>query len=190
MSRVVVQLALAGGMPRPLNGHCPSLFGVWLRERIASIAIDWPAVGFHRIELLADGVRLVLLPRAATPSEAVGLAIARAVRLEVEAAALACCGLESGAALWQGHTVVIVERLKLKSGWGLGAQDDSPAKQPPAPSPQPFSLAPHPAPVYDRTLASRITASNKNTAFIDHAASIGDSISFPPIAFMICVPVR
>ena len=113
MSRVVVQLALASGIPRPLIGRCPSLFGVWLRERIASIAIDWPAVGFHRIELLTDGVRLVLLPRATMPSEAVGLAIARAVREEVQAAALACCGLRDGV-VWGSHTVVIVEENPTK----------------------------------------------------------------------------
>jgi len=105
MSRIVVQLALAAGMPRPLNGRCPSLFGVWLRERIASIAIDWPAVGFHRIELMADGVRLALQAPAATPPEAVGLAVARAVRVEVESAALACCGLPSGI-IWDNATVV------------------------------------------------------------------------------------
>ena len=110
MSRVVVQLALAAGMPRPLNGRCPSLFGVWLRERIASIAIDWPAVAFHRIELLADGVRLLLLARAATPPDVVGLAIARAVRLEVQSAALACCGLQRGT-IWDDATVVIVEEV-------------------------------------------------------------------------------
>jgi hypothetical protein len=119
MSRIVVQLALAAGMPRPLNGRCPSLFGGWLRERVASMAIDWPAVGFHRIELVADGVRLALQARDATPPEAVGLAVARAVREEVESAALACCGLRSGEALWRGHTVVIVDRQEANSGWGL-----------------------------------------------------------------------
>jgi hypothetical protein len=107
MPRIVVQLALAAGMPRPLNSRCPSLFGGWLRERIASIAIDWPAVGFHRIELLPDGVRLVLLPQAGTPLEAVGLAIARAVRVEVESAALSSCGLQHGV-MWDDHIIVIV----------------------------------------------------------------------------------
>ena len=173
MSRIVVQLGLAGGMPRPLIGRCPSLFGVWLRERIASIAIDWPAVGFHGIELLPDGVRLVLLARGATPSEVVGLAIARAVRVEVESAALAWCGLQRGT-IWDDATVVIVERLGCEQrlgavGWGLGAaplaksasriirQLESCTEQP-----QPQPIAPSRCSAfYDLTLASRITANQK-----------------------------
>ena len=108
MSRVVIQLGLASGMPGPLNGGCASLFGVWLRERIASIVIDWPAVGFQRIEVLPDGVRLTLIPRADMPPEAVGVAIARTIRTEVHAAALACCGLKRGA-VWSEETLVIVD---------------------------------------------------------------------------------
>ena len=114
MVRVLVQLELAAGMPRPLNGRGrASLFGIWLRERVVSIALDWPAIGFHHIDLLPDGVRLVLVPPAAMLSEAVGLAIARAVRTEVESAALACCGLRDGV-VWSSHIVVIVEENPTK----------------------------------------------------------------------------
>ena len=118
MVRVLVQLELAAGMPRPLNGRGrASLFGIWLRERVVSIALDWPAIGFHHIDLLPDGVRLVLVPPAAMLSEAVGLAIARAVRTEVESAALACCGLRDGV-VWQSSTVVVVGRETIANGDG------------------------------------------------------------------------
>ena len=59
--------------------------------------------------MLRDGIRILLLPQAAAPPVAVGLAIARAIRTEVQAAALACSGLPDGEAVWQGHTVLIVE---------------------------------------------------------------------------------
>src|SRR5690242_20061595 len=108
---LLVELRLASGMPRPLFGETASLFGIWLLERIASLAIDWPAVGFHRIVLLPDGVRLTLVPRFPVPAAVVGFAIGRAVRAEVEAAALKCCGLEDGGPVWSGETVVIVEPL-------------------------------------------------------------------------------
>lgn len=110
MERVLVQLELAAGMPRPLHGRCPSLFGVWLRERIVSISLDWPAVGFHRIELLPDGVRLLLFtPRIGVPPDVTGLAVARAIRGEVQSAALAYCGLREGDAVWRETTVRMVE---------------------------------------------------------------------------------
>ena len=44
--------------------------------------------------------------------------------------------------------------------------------------------------IYDRTRAIRTTASTKNIPFMDHAATSCDTMSLPPIAFMIWMPVR
>ena len=111
MVRVMVRLALAPGVPRPaLADGSNSLFGAWLVERIASIALDWPAVGFCRIDVQPTGVDLVLTARAGAPPVAVGAAIAHAIRTEVQAAALACCGLEDGAPLWGAETMILEER--------------------------------------------------------------------------------
>lgn len=110
MVRMMVRLALAPAMPRAaLADGRNSLFGGWLVERITSIALDWPAVGFCRIDVQPDSVALILTARAGAPPVAVGAAVARAIRTEVQTAALACCGLADGAALWRAETVIVVE---------------------------------------------------------------------------------
>lgn len=110
MPRVVVQLDLASSVAQlRLGTGSVSLFGAWIAERIASLAIDWPGVAFHRIDLTARGVQLTLIPRVGMSPVAVGLAIARAIRTETQAAALSCCGLKAGRNLWDSQTVVIVQ---------------------------------------------------------------------------------
>ena len=43
------------------EGGRPTDFGILIRERIASLAIGWPEVGFHRIELEPREVRVALI---------------------------------------------------------------------------------------------------------------------------------
>jgi hypothetical protein len=109
MPRVVIQFNLAATAPPVVakNG-LPSAFGRWIGERIAHTAVEWPGVEFHHVEVLPEGVRVALVSPPGIPSAAVGVAVARALRSEIHAAALRSCGLQCGSAIW-GKTLVFRE---------------------------------------------------------------------------------
>jgi hypothetical protein len=91
MSRVLVRLAFAPGAPRcalstPL-GERRAPFGTWLRERVASLALDWPAIAIHQQHHSPVGVELVLLPGRGLPPLVSGRALARAAERELSVAA-------------------------------------------------------------------------------------------------------
>ena len=105
MVGVEVVLVLAEGMPGPLGvGGRASLFGIWLRERIVSVSLDWPCVAFHRVELTSNGVQLLLRGPRGVPPEAAGTAIARAIQREIQASALRSSGLTTGRELLKRTT--------------------------------------------------------------------------------------
>lgn len=91
MPRVLVRLAFTPEAPRcalrTLAGERRAPFGTWLRERVASLALDWPAVAIHQQHHSAAGVELVLLPRRGLPPLVCGRALARAAERELSVAA-------------------------------------------------------------------------------------------------------
>jgi hypothetical protein len=54
-----------------------------LRERIASLALDWPAVGFLKIEPGDGELRVTLATRGRLPAWVTALAVRRAIRREL-----------------------------------------------------------------------------------------------------------
>ena len=60
MRRIQIRIPVTHGDSLLWNCDRPTDLGVLLRERIASLAIDWPEVGFDRIEVMQDEVRVTL----------------------------------------------------------------------------------------------------------------------------------
>lgn len=61
-------------------------FGRWMLERVASAMLDWPAVAFHRVELTASGLELVLIAGEHAPARAQFEAVATAFSRELDLA--------------------------------------------------------------------------------------------------------
>lgn len=59
-------------------------FGAWLRERVASLVLDWPAVGFHRIDITPSGLELLVVAGNHADPRAQFLAVLRAVERATE----------------------------------------------------------------------------------------------------------
>lgn len=157
----------APGLTHPGRPAHLSRFGRWLRDRIAMMPPQWPAVAFHRLGFVGSAVRLVLCLRHPAPPLVVGLAVARVLQRETAEAARAAGWLEEGVPLWRvGGTVVVAVTSRPERSEGSASSG------------------------YDRTRRSRMTATIRNTMFIDQAANHGATSSLPPTAFMIWMPVR
>jgi hypothetical protein len=94
MRRALVRLTIAPLMP-PLVRRLPqgtvlTPFGRWMRERIASMVPDWPAVGFHRIEMTAAGLELLLVAGGHARAEAQFAAVMHALWRETTRGARRC----------------------------------------------------------------------------------------------------
>lgn len=94
MRRALVRFDIAASLP-PLVRRLPegvvlAPFGRWLRERVASSVPDWPAVGFHRIEITAAGLELLLVAGGHVRSEAQFAAVMRAVWRDTTRGAVRC----------------------------------------------------------------------------------------------------
>lgn len=92
MHRGLLRLVIAPGLP-PLVEHLPggtvlTPFGCWMRERVASLIPDWPAVGFHRLEITALGLDLHLRAGDHSRATAQFAAVLAAVRRETARAAV------------------------------------------------------------------------------------------------------
>ncbi len=91
MARVLVRLTLVPWAPPPVvrrvEGEQVAPFGRWLRERIASTALDWPKMAFHRVHLTPRSLELVVITPAAAPALPGALLVARAVARELDLAA-------------------------------------------------------------------------------------------------------
>lgn len=86
MPRVILQFSLAAPLAATGDHGHPSLLGAWIRERIASAAIDWPGVAFDHIRICKHDVRLGIIPPPHIPPAVVGIAIARAITNEINSA--------------------------------------------------------------------------------------------------------
>lgn len=145
-----------------------SRFGRWLREQIGITPPQWPAVVFHRLGFVGSEVRLVLCLRHPAPPLVVGLAVARALQRDTAEAARSAGWLALDQKLW----------LETKTQVWCSIDHRS-------------SMIDQRAGLrYDRTRRSRMTATIRNTMFIDQAANHGATSSLPPTAFMIWMPVR
>ena len=94
MRRALVRFTIAPDLP-PLIQRLPEAtilapFGRWLRERVASHIPDWPAVGFHRIEITADGLEVLLVAGGHARAEAQFVAVMRAVWRDTTRGAVRC----------------------------------------------------------------------------------------------------
>ena len=94
MPRALARFTIAPARP-PLVYHLPdgvvlAPFGRWLRERVASAVPDWPAVGFHRIDLTAAGLDLLLVAGRHARAEAQFAAVMRAVWRDTSRGAVRC----------------------------------------------------------------------------------------------------
>jgi hypothetical protein len=88
MARALLRLTVAAGTPPlRLDGRLAP-FGCWLREQVASLVPDWPAVGFHRIEITQAGVELLLVAGSHADPRAQFLAVLRAVERRTERGAI------------------------------------------------------------------------------------------------------
>jgi hypothetical protein len=91
MARILIRLTLMSSAPAPLMPRPTSdtlaPFGRWLRERVGSAALDWPAVALHRLHFTPCTMELVLLADPATPPLSSGLGLARALARELDLAA-------------------------------------------------------------------------------------------------------
>lgn len=94
MRRALVRFTIAASSPplvrRLPEGTVPASFGRWLRERVASSVPDWPAVGFHRIEITAAGLELMLVAGGHARAEAQFAAVMRAVWRDTTRGAVRC----------------------------------------------------------------------------------------------------
>lgn len=154
-------------------------FGRWLRERIASARLDWPSVAFHRLRLTPDCCTLTLIPAAHAPPLLSALLIGRALAIELELAAGRAGWIERGAALWQAEDRgPRTEHSRAPRLSVIGSRSSDLGHR--------ISVIG----LYDLTLRNSTTATSRKTAFIAHAAAVGSRYPLPPIAFMICVPVR
>ena len=118
MIRTLVRLSLAPAGPSPLvrgfAGEILTPFGRWLRERVASAAIDWPDVAFHRVHLTATSLEVVVLLRPGIPPHRGAQEVARALARELDLAARRTGWsrgmLWSDVALWTGDEVMSAPR--------------------------------------------------------------------------------
>ena len=111
MPRALVRLTTAPDAP-PLLTELPegtvlAPFGRWLRERIASMVPDWPAIAFHRIECIDDGVEVLLIAGPRLRSAHSFAAVVEAIRLDTARGARRC-GWTRGE-LWQRTELVSEE---------------------------------------------------------------------------------
>jgi hypothetical protein len=108
--RTLVRLSLTPSGPSPLTrgfaGEILTPFGRWLRERVASAAIDWPDVAFHRVHLTSTSLEVVVLLRPGIPPHRGAQEVARALARELDLAARRTGWsrgvLWSDVALWTG----------------------------------------------------------------------------------------
>jgi hypothetical protein len=170
-SRVLLCFTLSPTAPALAWGDVPtraSPFGRWLHQQVTATSRQWPVVAFQRLRFLGSEVRLVVCCRHPAPCLMVGLVVARTLQRETTEAARAVGWIEPDQKLWlEGRTLVwcaIDHRSSM-------IDDRSVVR-------------------YDRTRRSRMTATMRNTMFIDQAANQGATNSLPPTAFMIWMPVR
>lgn len=113
MIRTLVRLSLTPAGPTPLvrgfAGEVLTPFGRWLAERVASVAVDWPDVAFHRVQVTATALEVVVLLAPGVPPHRGALALARALARELDVAARRSGWsrgmLWSDVALWTGDGV-------------------------------------------------------------------------------------
>lgn len=84
MARALLRLTAAAGTPPLLENGRLAPFGAWVRERVASLVLDWPAVGFHRIEITTMGLEVILVAGHHADARAQFLAVLRAVERATE----------------------------------------------------------------------------------------------------------
>src|SRR5690606_32805691 len=89
------------------EGRVLTPFGRWLRERISSMVPDWPAIAFHRIECIEDGVEVLLIAGPRLPAVPQFAAVVEAIRLDTARGARRC-GWTRGE-LWLGTELVSEE---------------------------------------------------------------------------------
>lgn len=87
MARALLRLTAAAGTPPLVENGRLAPFGAWVRERVASLVLDWPAVGFHRIDVTARGLELLLVAGQHAEPRAQFLAVLRAVERATERSA-------------------------------------------------------------------------------------------------------
>lgn len=91
MPRILLRLTLARAVPPPViprpGGEVVTPFGRWVRERVASAALDWQGVAVHHVHLTPATVELVLLTDGAVPPLPSALTIARSLARELDLAA-------------------------------------------------------------------------------------------------------
>jgi hypothetical protein len=80
--QIEVRVIAAPGAPSMGCQDRLSDLGCLLRERVASMALDWPALGFLRIEPERHTLRIVLAVPRCVPAMVAAAAVARAIRRE------------------------------------------------------------------------------------------------------------
>ena len=127
MRRALLRFTVAADLP-PLVRRLPegavlAPFGRWLRERVASSIPDWPAVGFHRIEITDAGLELLLVAGGHARAEAQFAAVMRAVWRDTTRAEVRC-GWTS-AEVWCAAEVVREARSERQEARGDDLRLDS-----------------------------------------------------------------
>jgi hypothetical protein len=128
--RTLLRLSLTPAGPAPLvrgfAGEILTPFGRWLRERVASAAVDWPDVAFHRVHLTATSLEVVVLLRPGIPPHRGAQEVARALARELDLAAQRTGWsrgvLWSDVALWTGDEVGSAARAS-QQYHGQGEED-------------------------------------------------------------------
>ncbi len=91
MQRGLLRLSIAPDLPalvhRQPGGVVLAPLGRWLMERVASQVPDWPQVGFHRLEVTAYGIELLLVAGDRLVAEPVFAAVLEAIRSDTDRAA-------------------------------------------------------------------------------------------------------
>lgn len=88
MARALLRLTAAAGHPPLRHEGRLAPFGCWLREQVASLVLEWPAVGFHRVEITSHGLELLLVSGSHAEPRAQFLAVLRAVERQTERGAI------------------------------------------------------------------------------------------------------
>lgn len=123
MQRGLLRFTVSPGLPPLIHRHPGGVLlaplGRWLSERIASQVPDFPAIGFHRLEVTPEGVELLLVASDRIDAPVAFAHVMAVIRRDTDGAARRSgWGTDR---IWQDAELVMERRLRAVGRLGPGA---------------------------------------------------------------------
>jgi hypothetical protein len=128
MRRGLLRFTVSAGLPPLVHRHPGGVtlapLGRWLSERIASQVPDFPATGFHRLEITPEGIELLLVASDRIDAPVAFAQVMEVIRRDTDGAARRSgWGTDR---IWQDAQLIMEQPPSLvrRSGTGADKQDD------------------------------------------------------------------